>query len=270
MRSYMIRVAVSGCNGKMGSLTAKTILSQSDMELVCGIDTASSMSELIIDGAAVAPLYNDLQEALEQCQPDCLVDFTVPSSVANNIKTALSMSVSCVVGTTGLSSSELVELGKLAKNKCALFVAPNFTIGAVLLAKFAALASEYFPDVEIIELHHNNKADAPSGTAINTAERIAAVRSQSGIVSTAPGAATELEQFRGARGARLGDVVIHSVRSDAYMASQEVLFGSAGQLLTLRHDSFDRNSYMPGVMLAIRSINKLEGLVVGLESLLDG
>ena len=265
----MINVLVSGCMGRMGSLVVRTILEQEDMLLSGGFDPASKGSELLVGSTAVAPLYQDLHLALATKKVDCLVDFSLPSVAAGNIAIALAAGVSCVVGTTGVARERLEELAAKAAQGAALFVAPNFTIGAVLLMRFATEAARYFSDVEIIEYHHNRKADAPSGTAINTAERISAARREAGITSDAPGATTELSGYGGARGAEACGIPIHAVRSDAFMASQEVIFGSPGQKLVLHHDSHDRNSYMPGVLLAIRKVQELSGLVIGLDALFD-
>jgi 4-hydroxy-tetrahydrodipicolinate reductase len=253
----------------MGSLVVRTILEQDDMLLVSGYDPASTQSELIVEGTAVAPLYHDLRQALAASTPDCLVDFSVPTAAAENIVCARNSGVDCIVGTSGLSSERLRELAHGGSTNWALFVAPNFTLGAVLLMRFAVEAARYFPDVEIIEYHHNRKADAPSATAIATAERVARARRDAGVVSLAPGTASELAGFAGARGALAEGIPIHALRSDAFMASQEVILGGPGQKLVLRHDSHDREAYMPGVMLAIRKIAGLSGLVVGLEALLE-
>jgi 4-hydroxy-tetrahydrodipicolinate reductase len=265
----MIRVMVSGCLGRMGSLVVRTLLEQEDMLLAGGYDPASTGEELVVEDAPVAPLFQDLSEALEKGRPDCLVDFTILEAATANIAAALDAGIDCVVGTSGLSLARLRQLASGAPQGCTLFVAPNFTLGAVLLMRFAAEAARYFSDVEVIEFHHNHKADAPSGTAIATAERMAEARRSAGIVSLAPGAATELAGYAGARGALVGAIPVHAVRSDAFMASQQVIFGAPGQKLLLQHDSSDRAAYMPGVMLAIRKAGELSGLVIGLEALLD-
>ena len=170
----------------------------------------------------------------------------------------------CVVGTTGLSNDKLTELAALAPAGTCLFYAPNFTTGAVLMMQFAKAAAPFFPEAEVLEFHHCNKKDAPSGTAVRTAEIISQARD--GRVSAAPGKETEIAGAEGARGALISGVPVHSVRSMGYVASQEVVFGSMGQTLTIRHDSWDRESYMPGVLLGIRSVGDKEGLIVGLEN----
>ena len=210
------------------------------------------------------PVYPTVAAALESWTADVLVDFTQPSVVADNLREALPAGVDCVVGTTGLSNETLQELAALAPDGTCLFYAPNFTTGAVLMMEFAKAAAPYFPEAEVIEFHHCNKKDAPSGTAVRTAQIIAEARG--GRASEAPGKETEIEGAEGARGALVDGVPVHSVRSMGYVASQEVIFGSLGQTLSIRHDSWDRTSYMPGVLLGIRSVGSCDGLVVGLEN----
>ncbi len=212
-------------------------------------------------------LTDDLKAALRaNPPPDVMVDFTVPEAALPNIRAALEAGVIPLVGTTGLSPADLDDVRSLCeKHATAALVAPNFALGAVLLMRFAAEAARYLPDVEICEMHHEKKLDAPSGTAARTAELIAEART--GIpAGDAPGA---FEKFAGARGGRAaGDIPVHSLRLPGFVASQEVIFGAPGQRLSLRHDSIDRASFMPGVILAIRKARTLSGLVVGLENLL--
>ena len=184
--------------------------------------------------------------------------------IEGNLRCALPAGIDCVVGTTGLSDEKLTELAALAPSGTCLFYAPNFTTGAVLMMEFAKAAAPYFPEAEVIEMHHCNKKDAPSGTAVRTAQIISDARG--GRASEAPGAETELPGAEGARGALVSGVPVHSVRSMGFVASQVVVFGSMGQTLTIRHDSWDRASYMPGVLLGIRSVGAREGLIVGLEN----
>ena len=251
----MIKVAVAGCMGRMGQAVVKAVQSADDMELVCGID--------LLQADVPFPLYGGVAQAIESEQVDVLVDFTQPSVVAGNVRVALSAGVNCVVGTTGLSNGVLQELAACATNDACLFYAPNFTTGAVLMMQFAKAAAPYFPEAEVIEFHHCRKKDAPSGTAMRTAQMIAEARD---FTSTAPGSETELEGAEGARGALIDGVPVHSVRSMGYVATQQVIFGSMGQTLTITHDSWDRESYMPGVLLGIRNVGEQKGLVVGLES----
>ena len=252
----MINVAVAGCGGRMGTAVVDAVSAADDMAVVCGIDPHGSAR----DGF---PVFATVAEALDAVDADVLVDFTQPAVVAGNLAEALPRGVDCVVGTTGLPTETLEALAAGAAAGAALFYAPNFTTGAVLMMEFAKAAAPYFPEAEVIEFHHCNKKDAPSGTAVRTAQLIAEARSPR--VSEAPGRETEMPGAEGARGALVDGVPVHAVRSMGYVASQEVIFGSLGQTLTLRHDSWDRSSYMPGVLLGIRSVGAREGLVVGLE-----
>jgi 4-hydroxy-tetrahydrodipicolinate reductase len=253
----------------MGTQVVQAVCAQDDMEVVGGYDPLSPTGSVELEGVAIAPAFSDLASALATVRPDVLVDFTSPASVADNLRIALSVGVDCVVGTTGLTPEKLAELAACAPEGTALFHAPNFTLGAVLMMAFATKAARYFPDVEVIEFHHNNKLDAPSGTAVTTALNMAAVRAEAHISSAAPGAESELPGRGGARGTNVNGVPVHSVRSNGYMAHQEVIFGSTGETLTIRHDSIDRACYMPGVLLALREVGKLSGLVIGLDKLLD-
>lgn len=255
----MIKVAVTGCLGRMGSATVNAVSAAEDMELVCGIDPKAAS-----DVSADFPIYATVADALSAEDFDVLVDFTQPSVVAANLAVALPAGVDCVVGTTGLSNEALVELAESAPEGTCLFYAPNFTTGAVLMMQFAQAAAPFFPEAEVLEFHHCNKKDAPSGTAVRTAQMISEARG--GRPSEAPGAETEMPGMEGARGSLVEGVPVHSVRSMGYVASQEVVFGSMGQTLTIRHDSWDRTSYMPGVLLGIRSVGERSGLIVGLEN----
>ncbi len=251
----MIEVAVAGCAGRMGSTVVDAVDAAADMETACGIDPHGE--------SAAFPVYPTVEAALEGSSFDVLVDFTQPDTVAGNLRAALSAGVDCVVGTTGLSNEALEELAAFTPEGTCLFYAPNFTTGAVLMMAFAKAAAPFFPEAEVMEFHHCNKKDAPSGTAVRTAQMIAAAR---GRASGAPGRETEIAGCEGARGALVDGVPVHSVRSMGYVASQEAIFGSLGQTLTIRHDSWDRASYMPGVLLGIRSVKNESGLIVGLEN----
>ncbi len=251
----MIRVAVAGCAGRMGQAVVDAVTGADDMELVCGIDPHAT------EGCTY-PVYDDVASAIAAEEFDVMVDFTQPDVVAGNIRVALPAGIDCVIGTTGLANDTLDELAALAPKGTCLFVAPNFTVGAVLMMRFAELAAPYLDEAEVIEFHHARKKDAPSGTAKRTAEIIAAAREDA---PTVPGRESELPGCEGARGADVQGVPVHSVRSMGYVASQEVVFGSMGQSLTIRHDSWDRTSYMPGVLLAVRKVGECEGLIVGLE-----
>ena len=262
----MIKVAVCGCFGKMGSTCINAINAADDMELVCGITKASD-ADNASNSKASFPVFYDLHTALESANFDVYVDFTQPDVVENNLRLVLSYGIDCVVGTTGLSTETLQQLSAVAKNGACLFYAPNFTTGAVLMMQFAKAAAPYFPEAEVIEFHHCNKKDAPSGTAVNTAKMISDARGN--IASSAPGKETENASMEGARGAFVDGVPVHSVRSMGFVATQEVIFGSYGQTLTIKHDSWDRQSYMPGVLLGIRSVGEREGLIIGLENFMN-
>lgn len=255
----MINVAVSGFAGRMGSAVVDAVTAADDMQVTCGIDPHGS--------SKVFAVYETVEQAVHAGGFDVLVDFTQPSVVEGNLRVALAAGIDCVVGTTGLANDKLEELAALAPEGTCLFYAPNFTTGAVLMMQFAKAAAPFFPEAEVLEFHHCNKKDAPSGTAVRTAQIISEARD--GRQSAAPGKETEIAGCEGARGALVEGVPVHSVRSMGYVASQEVVFGSMGQTLTIRHDSWDRTSYMPGVLLGIRSVGDRQGLIVGLESFME-
>ncbi len=249
-----ITVAVAGARGRMGQEVVLAVSEAPDLSLVAQADMGDSLAD-----------------ALAQARPVALVDFTVPEAVMGNIGTALAHGVVPIVGTTGLSPADIVQVRDLCRrHKTGALIAPNFAIGAILMMRFAQDAARYLPDAEIIEMHHERKLDAPSGTAAKTAEMIAAGREQAAPTALPPDA---FEKMRGARGAKAaGDVPVHSIRLPGFVASQMVIFGGLGQTLTLRHDSLDRKSFMPGVLLAVRHAPALAAnggeLVYGLENLL--
>ncbi len=262
----MIRVLVAGAGGRMGTEVVRAVSAAAGMGVVAAVDPAHEDSE-VLDGLGGTVLCTeDLASAIAETAPDVMVDFTHPTVVAGNLRVALAAGVDCVVGTTGLSASSLTALAALAPEGTCLFVAPNFALGAVLMMRFAEQAARFMPSVEIIELHHDRKADAPSGTAFRTAQLVAAARQSA---PDTPGRETELEGAEGARGAIVDGVHVHSIRLPGLVAHQEVVFGGQGQTLTLRHDSLDRTSFMPGVVLAIREVGGRSGLIEGLEKLLD-
>lgn len=256
-----IKVAVCGACGKMGQEVVKSVVADPDLELVAKID-------IICIGEG---LYGNIEDAMRSTKIDVLVDFTQPKSIFNTAKVCLKNGIRPVIGTTGLPDNEIEELKQLAKkNKISCLIAPNFTTGAVLMMKFAQEAAKYFDNAEIIELHHNQKKDAPSGTAIKTAKMMD--DSKCGIdecKSFAKGNVEDEEILIGSRGGTsYSDIHIHSVRMPGYMASQYVLFGAPGQVLKICHDSVDRTCYMPGVMLAIKHVMKNNDFVYGLENIL--
>lgn len=264
-----IRVFVAGACGKMGMETVRTILRQEDMEIVGvsdiqnqGIDIGMLLG-LSPVGIEISGLLS--KENLKERKADILVDFTNPQSVFTNAKEAIKAGVVPVIGATGLDDQEIAELEELAKeNEVGVFIAPNFALGAILMMKFAREAAQFFSHVDIIEYHHDNKLDAPSGTAIKTAEMISQVRKP--MIQGHP---NEYEKIPGSRGGDIDGIHVHSVRLPGMVAHQEVIFGGFGQILTIRHDAYTRETYMPGVMLAIRKAYQMTGLVIGLENFLD-
>jgi 4-hydroxy-tetrahydrodipicolinate reductase len=248
----------------MGREVVRAVSAEADLKLVAAVDPGADGVALDDGRGGTVAVTADLADAIASSRPDVMVDFTRPDAVAGNIAVALRASVDCVVGTTGLSAEQLDSLASEAPDGTCLFFAPNFAVGAVLMMRFAAEAARFLPHVEIAELHHDRKLDAPSGTALRTASMIAAARSGE---PASPGAETEV--LPGARGAVADGVRIHSIRLPGLVAHQEVIFGALGQTLTIRHDSIDRTSFMPGVVLAIRSVGDRSGLIVGLENLME-
>lgn len=263
-----IRVAIAGARGKMGSEAVKTVVNRDGMELVAALDykhVGESLAELeMFPPNLDVPIYTNLTQLITDTTPDVLIDLTNPHSVYEHTKVAMLHNVRTVVGTTGFTDEQLEELTALAKeNKIGCIIAPNFAIGAILMMKFAKEAAKYMPHVEIIELHHDRKLDAPSGTAKKTAQMIAEVREE-----RKQGHEFETETMTGARGADFEGMRIHSVRLPGLVAHQEVLFGGDGQMLTIRHDSYNRESFMSGVMFCVETVMTLEELVYGLENIL--
>lgn len=263
-----IRVAIAGCRGKMGKEAVKTVVGQEGIELVAALDykhVGESLAELEMFPADLdVPIYLDLSQLIEETKPDVLIDLTSPHAVYDHVKVSLLHQVRPVVGTTGFTDEQLEELTQLAQEqKTGCIIAPNFAIGAVLMMKFAKEAAKYLPNVEIIELHHDRKLDAPSGTAKKTAQMIAEVREE-----RKQGHPLEEETMAGARGADFEGMRIHSVRLPGLVAHQEVIFGGNGQLLTIRHDSFNRESFMDGIVYCVKKVMELEQLVYGMENIL--
>jgi 4-hydroxy-tetrahydrodipicolinate reductase len=269
-----IPVIVNGAAGKMGRETIKAVAAAEDMVLFGAIDInpeiqGQDVGEVIGCGALEVPIMNDAQPILcaasQEKQPAVMVDFTHPKTVYENVRAAIAYGVRPVVGTTGLSPTQIDELAEFAdKASTGCLIIPNFSIGMILLQQAAIQASKYFDHVEIIELHHNQKADAPSGTAIKTAEMLA----EMGKTYNQP-KVKETETLAGSRGGLADEGIrIHSVRLPGLLAHQEVIFGAPGQIYTLRHDTSDRTCYMPGVLLAIRQVIHLKSLVYGLEKII--
>lgn len=265
-----LRVLVSGAAGRMGRFVTAAVVAEDDMEVVAAADVAcvgEDAGELAgrpALGIAVRP-PSELGAVIEAVSPDVMIDFVAPASASlENIRVALSHKVACVVGSTGFSKGDLAEIEESCSVQgTAAVIAPNFSLGANLMMRFAAEAARYLDYAEIIERHHENKKDAPSGTALKTAEQMAVAR---GKPVTVP--ETELDKAPGSRGGMHGGIPIHAVRLPGYVAHQEVVLGGTGEVLTIRHDSTSRECFMPGVLMAARKVGELEGLTVGLERLL--
>jgi 4-hydroxy-tetrahydrodipicolinate reductase len=261
----MTKVAVFGAGGRMGSTVCRAVHDAPDLELVAAIDPLHAGIDLSQVGIKESRLtIAQSPEAILDVGAEVAVDFTVLDAARDNIRWCAAHDVHAVVGTTGFGEAELDELAKLFDGSSAnAVIAPNFTIGAVLMMRFAELAAPFFDTAEIIELHHDRKIDAPSGTAVMTARRMAAASKD-----WAPDPTSEVVA-EGARGGEVDGIPVHSVRMRGMFAHQEVILGVAGQTLTIRHDSFERTAYMPGVLLAVRAVAERPGLTLGLDALLD-
>ena len=249
----MIKVAVCGSNGKMGTEVVRAVSNDNNLELVAKID--------ILNGD-----YKTIEEASKSVKIDVLVDFTQPKSIYENALYCLNNGINIVIGTTGLSDEQIENLKNLSKeNKISCLIAPNFSTGAVLMMMFAKQAAKYFDNAEIIELHHNQKKDAPSGTAVKTALMMSEVND-----NFKTGNCAEVETIEGSRGGTsYSNIQIHSVRMPGYIASQEVIFGASGQIFKIRHDSMNRECYMPGVIMAIKHVVKQREFIYGLENIME-
>lgn len=249
----MIKVAVCGALGKMGQEVCQAVTDCPDTELIAKIDIAS-------DG-----MYHTIEEAHRVEDIDVLIDFTQPKSIYENALYCLNNGIKIVIGTTGLTDEQIAELKRLSEEKnTGCLIAPNFSTGAVLMMMFAQQAAKYFDNAEIIELHHNQKKDAPSGTAIKTALMMSEAKE-----TFKKGNCAETETIEGSRGGTsYSDIQIHSVRMPGYIASQEVIFGSSGQIFKIRHDSMDRKCYMDGILLAVKHVAEKNDFTYGLENIL--
>ena len=241
-----LKVGVLGAKGRMGVAVCQLIQTTADFELGAQCDAGDSL------------------ELLSSC--DVVVDFTSPDVVMDNLEFLLTNNINVVVGTTGFTPARIAQLNQwLSTSSSSVLIAPNFALGAVLMMKFAEQAAKWFESVEVVELHHPAKVDAPSGTAVRTAELISQARAAAALRAAVDATTGDLA----ARGGRVGDVPIHSLRIAGLVAHQEVIFGNPGETLTIRHDALDRSSFMPGVALAIRAIAKHPGLTIGLENFLE-
>lgn len=264
----MIKVAVVGALGKVGREVVKTVSENNDTQLVAAIDKSEvgkDIGEVLFNKKLDVIINDDFEVTFSETKPDVVVDFTQPSIIFDNTKKYLNMGVRPVIGTTGLKPDQIEELKKLSEEKSvSCLIAPNFSTGAVLMMKFAKEAAKYFDNAEIIELHHNQKKDAPSGTAVKTAELMSEAND-----NFTTGNCEETELIEGARGAKTkSNIHIHSVRMPGYSASQEVILGSSGQILTIKHDTSDRACYMKGVMLAVNYVYNNTAFVYGLDNIM--
>lgn len=263
-----VKIVIAGPRGRMGREAVKLVMDTEYFDLVAVLDHKhDGMLLSSIEGFqnCDVPIYSNIESCFQQISADVLIDLTTPEVGMLHARTALQYGVRPVVGTTGFTKEDLTELDNLCRDKeLGCIIAPNFALGAVLMMKFAQMAGKYFNDIEIIELHHDQKLDAPSGTAVKTAEMIAEVREQK-----SQGHPNEKETIPGARGANFDGMHIHSVRLPGLIAHQQVMFGSEGQTLTIRHDSYNRASFMSGVKLAVDTVMKVDSFVYGLENIME-
>ncbi|PLR99727.1 4-hydroxy-tetrahydrodipicolinate reductase [Bacillus sp. T33-2] len=263
-----VKVVIAGPRGRMGQEAVQLVLNTENFELAAVLDRKHDGMKLHEIGGfpeADVPVYIDIEKCLQEQQPDVLIDLTTPEYGMLHARTALLHRVRPVIGTTGFSKADLEELEQLCREKeTGCIIAPNFAVGAVLMMKFSRLAAKYFNNVEIIELHHDKKLDAPSGTALKTAEMISQVRQHQ-----KQGHPGEKETISGARGADYEGMHIHSVRLPGLIAHQQVMFGADGETLTIRHDSYNRASFMSGVKLAVDTVLNIDSFVYGLENIIE-
>lgn len=241
------KVSVVGAKGRMGETTVEAINKDSELSLHCAIDQGDGLDQL--SGS------------------DVLVDFTTPEAVMQTLEFAIKNNIHAVVGTTGWTDEKLNKIKELLKaSKSSIRIVSNFSIGAILMMRFAEEAAKYYESAEIVEIHHPSKKDAPSGTSQSTAKIIATARAKHNLPAQPDSTSTEIA---GARGANVSDIKIHALRVEGAIAHQETIFGSKGELLTIRHDSFDRESFMPGVLLAVKNVAKTPGLTLGINDLIN-
>jgi len=260
-----IAVLVHGALGKMGREVTAAVCRNPELEMVGAVDIKATEEQLVLPGGSkTVPLSVDLESAFKRCKPRVVVDFSIAEATMSAARLALKRGMNVVIGTSGLTRDNLDEIDALAKdNGVGAIVAPNFALGSVVMLHLAKIASKFFDHAEIIELHHHEKADAPSGTALATAQAMVEARGRPFVYPV-----TKKETLSGTRGGQVEGVAIHSVRLLGLMASQEVIFGAPGQTLTVRHDALSRECYIPGVILAIKEVVGRKGLVYGLDSLL--
>ena len=259
------RVVVHGALGRMGGEVVKALCADPDLEPVGAVDSRAEANLLPLpDGSNFIPLSADLAALLDETRPEVVVDFSVAEAALSAARVAAGRKVNLVIGTTGLSPGNLDEIDQLARtNEVGAIVAPNFALGAVVMIHLAGIAAKLFDHAEIIEMHHEQKLDAPSGTALSTARAIAEARGRPFLYPQ-----VHKESLAGTRGGEMDGVALHSVRMPGLLAHQEVIFGAAGQTLTIRHDTINRECFMPGIILAVKRVAEYKGLVHGLDKLL--
>ncbi|MGP4083037.1 4-hydroxy-tetrahydrodipicolinate reductase [Pseudalkalibacillus sp. R45] len=268
MSQENIRIIIAGPRGKMGKEAVKMVNGTTHFTLAAVVDTKNAgktLNELEDQPNLDLPVYDDFLTCINEIEADVLIDLTKPESGKKHLEAALENGIRPVIGTTGFTDEEIQKFTKLAEEKeLGAVIAPNFAVGAILMMKFAQMAAKYMPDIEIIEKHHDQKLDAPSGTAVKTAQMIKEVREPK-----VQGHPDEKEDMEGARGAEEDGLRIHSVRLPGLVAHQEVLLGTTGQTLSIKHDTIDRSAFMPGVKMAVETVMKLDVLVYGLENLME-
>ena len=258
----MIKIGVVGALGKMGKEVVKAVLEAEDTTLVMAVDVVGEGTVIAND----VKIESDLKQAIQTKKPDVVIDFTQPATIFEHVCLYMNEKVKSVIGTTGLSETQINELKELSKeNNTGCLIAPNFSTGAVLMMMFAKQAAKYFNNAEIIELHHNQKKDAPSGTAVKTAQLMAESNPDFTL-----GNCPETELIKGSRGGTAdANIHIHSVRMPGYIASQEVIFGASGQIFKIKHDTMERSCYMAGVLLATRHVFKNNDFIYGLDNIMQ-
>lgn len=258
-----IRVIVNGASGRMGQEVVKALCRESTMQIVGAIDLKASETCLVLpDGSGTVPLLPSIERVVAKCAPDVIIDFSTATAVMSMVRVAIKRGIHLVIGTTGLTNDELGEIDNLAKEHgIGVVIASNFALGAIMMIHLARIAARYFDFAEIIEQHHHQKIDAPSGTALTTANAMAKARGKSFSVPVE-------KEVSDSRGQRIKGIAIHSIRLPGIMARQEIILGSPGQTFSLKHDTVSRECYMPGVMIATSEVVKRKGLTYGLDNLL--
>lgn len=261
----MIKVVIHGVLGRVGQEVLRAVSADAELQAVGAVDIKAKKKVLALPGtAAEIPLSSDIEAMLSSTKPDVMVDFTLYQAAMPAIRAAAKRKVNLVIGTTGFSQQDIDEIDKLCRdNTIGAVVASNFALGAILMIHMAKVAAKYFDYAEIIEKHHEKKADAPSGTALSTAKAMVEAR---GNRFTMP--PLEKETLAGTRGGNVDGISIHSMRLPGYMANQDIIFGSLGQTLKISHETISREAFMPGVLMAVKHVNENKGLIVGLDKLL--